>query len=58
MHPNQLFLDETISSVDEVHEACRVPPVMKKTRPDWSGMSVLGSKEAFDILKCDVEESR
>lgn len=27
-----------------------VPPVMRKTRPDWSGMSVLGFKKAFDIL--------
>jgi hypothetical protein len=27
-----------------------VPPVMRKTRPDWSGMSLLGLKEASDIL--------
>jgi hypothetical protein len=30
-------------------EAC-LPPVMRKTRPDWSGMSVAGLKEALDIV--------
>jgi hypothetical protein len=30
-------------------EAC-LPPVMRKTRPDWSGTSVAGLKEALDML--------
>jgi hypothetical protein len=30
-------------------EAC-LPPVMRKTRPDWSGTSVAGLKEAPDML--------